>query len=150
MIRLQKTPLNIEEEIHRAHMAHPAIGALASFAGFVRPQSDGHEVKELFLEHYPPMTQKALESLQQDAVARWSLELCVIIHRIGAMKPHDPIVLVLAGAVRRKPALAAVDFIMDRLKTTIPLWKKETRLHDSRWIAPTATDIRSANAWNKS
>ncbi len=121
-------------------------GATASFIGRVR-SDDG--VTELLLEHHPVMTVAALDELAGAAQARWALDAVSVVHRIGAMRPGDTIVLVLASSAHREAALAATSFLIDRLKTDVPLWKRETlAAGDQRWVEPRAHDDARAAAWD--
>ena len=120
-------------------------GATASFVGRVRGD-DG--VTELMLEHHPAMTAAALDDLATQAQARWALDAVSVIHRIGAMVPGDVIVLVLASSAHRDAALAAVTYLIDRLKVDVPLWKRETMADGTRrWVEPRASDDARAVGW---
>jgi molybdopterin synthase catalytic subunit len=122
-------------------------GATASFVGRVRGD-DG--VTELMLEHHPVMTTAALEELAAGAQARWALDAVTVIHRIGAMAPGETIVLVLASSAHRDAALAAATFLIDRLKTDVPLWKRETLADGAvRWVEPRANDEARAAGWEQ-
>lgn len=121
-------------------------GATASFIGRVRGD-DG--VSELMLEHHPAMTAAALDDLATQAQARWALDCVSVIHRIGAMLPGDVIVLVLASSAHRDAALAGASFLIDRLKTDVPLWKRETFADgNQRWVEPRANDEARAAGWD--
>lgn len=121
-------------------------GATASFIGRVRAD-DG--VTELFLEHHPAMTAAALNQLAETAKDRWALEAVTLIHRVGAMVPGETIVLVLASSAHRDAALAATAFLIDRLKTDVPLWKRETLADGAkRWVEPRANDDARAAGWD--
>lgn len=121
-------------------------GATASFIGRVRGD-DG--VSELMLEHHPAMTAAALDALATQAKARWALDCVSVIHRIGAMLPGEVIVLVLASSAHRDAALAGASFLIDRLKTDVPLWKRETLADgNQRWVEPRANDEARAAGWD--
>lgn len=121
-------------------------GATASFIGRVRGD-DG--VSELMLEHHPAMTAAALDDLATQAKARWALDGVSVIHRIGAMSPGDVIVLVLASSAHRDAALAATAYLIDRLKTDVPLWKRETLVDGTqRWVEPRVQDEARAAGWD--
>lgn len=121
-------------------------GATASFVGRVRGD-DG--VTQLFLEHHPQMTERGLADLAHAAADRWRLTALTLIHRVGAMAPGETIVLVLASSPHRAEALAACTFLIDRLKTDVMLWKRET-LSDGadRWVEPRAGDQERAEGWD--
>jgi len=119
-------------------------GAVATFTGLVRAD-DG--VGELLLEHYPGATEAALEKLAGEAVARWALAGAVIVHRVGAMKPGERIVFVGTGAPHRSAALDACAFLIDRLKTDAPFWKRETRGGAASWVGERASDHDAAEKW---
>jgi molybdopterin synthase catalytic subunit len=113
--------------------AHP-IGAAATFVGFMRDLNEGDEVAAMELEHYPGMTEKALEQLRDEAVTRWQLSDALVIHRVGALSPTDPIVLVAAWSAHRAAALDACRFLIEELKTRAPFWKKERLGDRERWV----------------
>lgn len=120
-------------------------GAVASFIGHVR-SDDG--VATLFLDHHPQMTVQALERLAGEAMHRWPLAAVTLIHRVGALAAGERIVLVAAASAHREAALAATAFLIDRLKTDVPLWKKEILASGPpRWVEPRATDADRAAGW---
>lgn len=122
-------------------------GAVATFTGLVR---DDGGVEELFLEHYPVATEKALNDLAAEAVQRWSLAAATVIHRVGAMTPGARIVFVGTAAAHRAAALEACAFLIDRLKTDAPFWKRETRGQDARWVGERDSDRDAADRWKRS
>lgn len=142
-VAVQAVPIDVGAELDR-HDAR-GHGASASFIGRVRGD-DG--LVELFLEHHPAMTEAGLRELARAAVERWQLAALTLIHRIGAMAPGDTIVLVLASSPHRSEALAACEFLIDRLKTDVMLWKRET-FGDGRvtWVEARAGDDARAARW---
>ena len=120
----------------RALSRDPKVGAVASFVGVVREVA-------MSLEHYPGMTQKALERIVEDAKGRWQVMDCTVIHRYGELKPTDQIVLVVVASAHRGDAFAACEFIMDYLKTRAPFWKKEA----AGWVEARAADDEAAKRW---
>ncbi|MDZ3831263.1 MAG: molybdenum cofactor biosynthesis protein MoaE [Sphingopyxis sp.] len=120
-------------------------GASASFIGRVRGD-DG--LVELFLDHHPEMTEAGLAELARHAAARWCLSALTLIHRVGAMGPGDTIVLVIASSPHRAEALAANEFLIDRLKTDVMLWKRES-FADGRaaWVEQRESDQDRAARW---
>jgi molybdopterin synthase catalytic subunit len=122
-----------------------AHGAIASFIGHVRAD-DG--VETLFLDHHPTMTRTALDALAATAMTRWPLAAVTLVHRVGALAAGDRIVLVAAASAHREAALAATAFLIDRLKTDVPLWKKEVlATGTARWVEPRAGDVSRADGW---
>ncbi len=119
-------------------------GAVASFTGLVRAD-DGVELLEL--EHWPGGTERALTALAEQAVARWSLLGASVVHRVGPMRAGERIVFVAAAASHRADALAACTFLIDRLKTDAPFWKKETRAGHARWVEARESDAEAAARW---
>ena len=99
------------------------------------------------LEHYPGMTEKALEKIVDKASQRWDILDCAIIHRVGALKPADQIVLVSVLSAHRKDAFSACEFIMDYLKTEAPFWKKETDERGEKWVDAKESDNEAKNKW---
>ena len=120
-------------------------GAVATFTGLVRAD-DG--VTTLELEHYPGATEAALTRLAEEAIARWSLNAVTMVHRVGPMAPGERIVFVGTGAAHRGAALEACAYLIDRLKTDAPFWKRETVAGASRWVASRADDDVAAARWD--
>jgi molybdopterin synthase catalytic subunit len=142
MIRITDRPIDLSGLL----VGLPETGALATFVGRVRGD-DG--VTELLLEHYPHATERALEAIAAEAAGRWELSEAIIVHRVGAMAPGDAIVFVAAAAGHRQPALDACAFMIDRLKTQAPLWKRETRGQEHRWVEQRGGDHAAAARWDQ-
>jgi molybdopterin synthase catalytic subunit len=111
--------------------------------------NDGSAVQEMTLEHYPGMTEKALQEIIDQAKARWNIYQALVIHRVGPMKPEDQIVLVAVTSAHRGEAFAACEFIMDYLKTAAPFWKKENTPEGTRWVDARVTDDTAMARWEK-
>lgn len=111
-------------------------GATATFVGTMRDFNEGDDVAEMELEHYPAMTEKQLQSIIADAEQRWPLQHVLLSHRVGLIKPADPIVLVSVWSAHRAAAFDACREIMEALKHKAPFWKKENLSSgESRWVA---------------
>jgi molybdopterin synthase catalytic subunit len=134
-VSVQKQDFDTGAEI-RALSRDPRVGAVASFVGVVREVA-------MTLEHYPGMTERALQKIVEDARGRWQVLDCTVIHRIGPLQPTDQIVLVVVASAHRGDAFAACEFIMDYLKTQGPFWKKEA----AGWVEARAADDRAAERW---
>lgn len=132
-----------------ALLADAAAGGIASFIGIVRVgAAPSRRVTALTLEHYPGMTEKALERIVDEAERRWELTGCTVIHRIGRLLPGENIVFVAAASPHREAALQATAFLIDWLKTGAPFWKSEEYEDgDVAWVAARATDDEAAAAW---
>lgn len=111
-----------------------SIGALASFIGSMRDFNEGKAVEAMVLEHYPGMTDKHLERLAVDAMAKWKLDEVLIVHRVGEVRPGDPIVLVATWSAHRAHAFESCRALMEDLKSTAPFWKKERSADGARWV----------------
>jgi molybdopterin synthase catalytic subunit len=146
-VRIQTADFDVGAEIARLRRGNPRVGAVASFIGVVRDVSDGDDVSELDLEHYPGMTEKAIEEIVGQARSRWSVLDALVVHRIGQLKPTDQIVLVVVAGEHRGDAFAACEFIMDYLKTRAPFWKKERTGRGTRWVEARETDDIAAERW---
>lgn len=146
-IRVQAADFDIGAEIARLRAGNPRIGAVASFVGVCRDLNDGANVAEMTLEHYPGMTEKALEAIVVEARGRWDVIDVVIVHRVGTMRPTDQIVLVVVTSGHRGEAFAACEFLMDYLKTRAPFWKKESTPAGERWVDARASDDAAADRW---
>ena len=125
------------------------IGALVSFVGLVRDFSKDAQIENIYLEHYPGMTEKALGKIIQEATLRWNLLGTRVIHRIGPLKPNDQIVLVLTASLHRGEAFAGCEFIIDYLKTAAPFWKREQTGQDGQWLETRDSDIQRMEHWIK-
>ena len=121
------------------------VGGIASFIGLVR-SDDG--VTAIELEHYPAMTEASLRAVAAEAHNRWTLSGAIIVHRVGKMAVGEPIVFVAAASAHRAEALAACTFLIDRLKTDAPFWKKEYRGERSNWVEAKASDDARAAGWD--
>lgn len=144
MIRVSIDPAPIELAVEAAALEEHGAGGIATFTGLVRGD-DG--VTELELEHYPGMTEAALVGLAELACERWSLLAVSIVHRVGPMVPGDRIVFIGTAAPHRREALEACAYLIDRLKTDAPFWKRETRGDDARWVEARASDDEAAGRW---
>ena len=147
MIRIivEDRPIDIAAQF--AGLATADVGGIATFTGLVRGD-DGVTVLEL--EHYPGVTEATLRRLAEQAAERWELDAVRIIHRVGRMVPGDLIVFVGTAAPHRAAALEACAYLIDRLKTDAPFWKKETRGSDESWVEPRDSDDAAAARWDES
>ena len=148
-IRIQEEDFDLGAEIGALRKGDPRVGAVVSFLGTVRDMNDGSQVKGMTLEHYPGMTEKALEEILVKAKARWDIYQTLVIHRVGPLLPEDQIVLVAVTSAHRGEAFAACEFIMDYLKTAAPFWKKEETSDGARWVDARVTDDTAMARWNK-
>jgi molybdopterin synthase catalytic subunit len=146
-VRIQSEDFDLGAETATMRRGNPAIGAIASFVGVVRDVNEGDAVSEMTLEHYPGMTEKSIEDIIEQARGRWKVLDALVIHRIGALKPTDQIVLVIVASAHRGDAFAACEFIMDYLKTRAPFWKKEKTAEGGRWVDARVTDDAAAERW---
>jgi len=141
-IAVQPAPIDVAAELMAVEAA--GAGGIATFTGLVRAD-DG--VTELELEHYPGMTEAALLRLAEEATARWDLLAATIVHRVGRMAPGERIVFVGTAAPHRAAALEACAYLIDRLKTGAPFWKRERRGSEATWVEARASDEDAAERW---
>jgi len=135
MIRVQTEDFDAGAELEQMRTSCAGkAGAIVSFIGLVRDINQGNQVSRLTLEHYPGMTEKALEKVAADAIGRWNLVDSVIIHRVGPLMPDDRIVFVAAASPHRKDAFLACEYMIDTLKTDAPFWKQEDTLAGKHWV----------------
>ena len=147
-VRVQADDFDAGVEMARLRAADPGVGAVATFVGVVRDLNDDASVSSLTLEHYPGMTEKALEAIEAEARQRFDVRGIVIVHRVGPLAPGDPIVLVAVTSAHRGAAFDACRFVMDYLKTRAPFWKKERTPQGERWVEARDSDEDSAAAWS--
>ena len=147
MIRVQQDDFDIGAEIATLTAGRTDIGAIVTFTGTVRDQDGAVEV--MTLEHYPGMTERELAKMEAEACARWPLQASLIVHRYGALKPGDNIVLVVTASEHRDAAFDAAKFLMDYLKTSAPFWKHEEGPGGSHWVEASASDGLATAPWTR-
>lgn len=148
-VRVQEADFDVSAELAALRKGDARIGAIATFIGVVRDINDGSGVSEMTLEHYPGMTEKALEAIVVEAKARWNVFDALVIHRVGRLLPTDQIVLVAVTGAHRGETFAACEFIMDYLKTRAPFWKREVTPEGARWVDARETDTTAAERWQR-
>src|SRR3990172_8468654 len=135
-VRIQAEDFSIEEEIERLAVFSKKIGAVVVFLGVARDFSEGRDVLAVEFEEYKGMAIKALEELRNETMKRFDVLDVSIAHRINRMEPGDRIVLIVAASMHRKAAFEACEWCIDRLKETVPIWKKEITPEGESWVAP--------------
>ena len=148
-VRVQSEPFDPNREVDQLRGQNPSIGAVVTFIGLMRDLNDGAKVQRLFLEHYPGMTEKALNEIVAEAAERWTLQGCRVVHRVGELSPTEPIVLVAVASSHRKEAFQACEFIIDYLKTKAPFWKKESTDSGVRWVDAREHDDEACHRWSR-
>lgn len=145
--RVQAEAFDTGREIASLTEGRRDVGAVATFIGYVRDLNEGTGVSRMTLEHYPGMTEHALEDICGEALNRWDLVDLRVVHRVGALDPGEAIVLVAVSSAHRGEAFAACEFVMDYLKTQAPFWKKEETPGGSRWVEARSSDDEAAARW---
>jgi molybdopterin synthase catalytic subunit len=152
-VSVQREDFDIAAEIARLTAADPDIGAVVSFTGLVRRMTNDGPITApitgMELEHYPGMTERALEEIAAEAQTRWPLQGVRVIHRYGRLEPGDRIVLVLTASRHRQAAFEAAEFLMDYLKTRAPFWKKEDHGGSARWVDARDADDSAVARWKR-
>lgn len=146
-VRVQEAPFDAGREIAALTEGRRDVGAVATFVGLVRDRNEGAAVSRMTLEHYPGMTERALEDICAQAAARWAVLDMRVIHRVGPLEPGDAIVLVAVSSAHRGEAFAACEFVMDYLKTRAPFWKKEETPTGGRWVDARESDDVAVEKW---
>ena len=147
-VRVQAEPFDVGAELALLLAGRADVGGIGCFAGVVRDTVGGRRLRALTLEHYPGMTERALARIAAEAEERWSLLGCTVLHRHGRLLPGEAIVLVLAAAAHRQPALDATGFLIDWLKTRAPFWKQEEFADGgAAWVEAREGDDAAANRW---
>ncbi len=148
-VRVQHGDFDLSAEVAALRAADPRVGAVVTFVGTVRDMNEGAKVAEMELEHYPGMTERALQDIVEQARARWPLYNALVIHRVGPLQPMEQIVLVAVASAHRGEAFAACEFIIDYLKTEAPFWKKEQTPAGARWVDARVTDDVALAKWGQ-
>jgi molybdopterin synthase catalytic subunit len=146
-VTVQSADFDLSAEIAALRRDDPTVGAVASFIGTVRDRNDGLGVASMELEHYPGMTERAIEAMVDEALRRFDIRRARVIHRIGLLQPLDQIVLVAVTSSHRGAAFQACEFLMDYLKTQAPFWKKELTPEGARWVDARSTDDAALARW---
>jgi molybdopterin synthase catalytic subunit len=146
-VRIQTGPFDAQAEADALRKGDLEVGAVVTFVGTVRDVNDGDAVATLELEHYPGMTEKALEAIVDEARTRFDVRGVLVIHRVGVLAPAEPIVLVAVTSTHRGEAFEACRFVMDYLKTRAPFWKKERTPSGDRWVDARDADEDAAARW---
>lgn len=146
-VSIQTADFDVSAEIAALRAQDARVGAVCSFLGLVRDRNDGSHVSAMELEHYPGMTEKAIEAMIDEAHQRFDLFGVRVIHRVGLLQPLDQIVLVLVSSAHRGESFQACEFLMDYLKTQAPFWKKEQTPQGARWVDARVSDDQALAKW---
>ena len=144
---IQQADFDLGAEVDALRAGDAGVGAVASFIGTVRDRSDGSAVGAMELEHYPGMTERAIEAMIDAALQRFDIRAARVVHRIGRLLPGEQIVLVAVSSAHRGMAFQACEFLMDYLKTQAPFWKKETTPEGARWVDARVADDAALARW---
>ena len=147
MIRVQEHDFDLGQALKLLTDGNHGIGGLCSFVGLVRDMAGDAAVGAMTLEHYPGMTEKALEEIEAEACARWPLQATLIVHRVGKLEPGDQIVLVAAASAHREAAFDACHYLIDFLKTRAPFWKLEDTPDGPKWVDARNSDDAATWRW---
>lgn len=145
-ISVQADPFDFGAEARNFAEGHRDMGAVVTFTGIVRDHPDA-SLEAMEIEHYPGMTEAALQEIAQKATDRWALGDVLIIHRYGRMSPGDMIMMVATAAPHRKDAFEAAEFLMDYLKSRAPFWKREISADGAFWVAARDEDEAALDRW---
>ena len=146
-VSIQTEDFDLGAEVAALRANDGGIGAVASFVGTVRDVSDGAGVQRMELEHYPGMTERAIEAMIDTACARFDIRSARVVHRVGTLEVGAQIVLVAVTSAHRGQAFQACEFLMDYLKTQAPFWKKEHTPDGARWVDARFADDAAAARW---
>ncbi|MDM0023133.1 molybdenum cofactor biosynthesis protein MoaE [Variovorax saccharolyticus] len=146
-VSIQKEDFDLQQELSALRAGDARVGAVCSFIGTVRDRNDGSAVASMELEHYPGMTERAIEAMIDEAQRRFDILGARVIHRIGLLQPQDQIMMVAVTSAHRGQSFLACEFLMDYLKTQAPFWKKEETPEGARWVDARATDDEAMARW---
>ncbi|MEM1363227.1 MAG: molybdenum cofactor biosynthesis protein MoaE [Pseudomonadota bacterium] len=144
--RIRSELFDLGDEANAFAAAQTGAGAVVTFTGLVRDVASG-DLAVMEIEHYPGMTERALEAYRQEAIARFNLTGAMVIHRFGSLRPDEPIMMVATAARHRADAFAAAEFLMDWLKSRAPFWKKEITSEEEVWVAARDEDEAALTRW---
>jgi molybdopterin synthase catalytic subunit len=146
-VTIQAQDFDVAAEIAALRREDAGVGAVCSFIGTVRDRNDGSAVRGMELEHYPGMTEKAIEAMVDEAFRRFDIRAARVIHRVGPLAVQDQIVLVVVTSAHRGESFQACEFLMDYLKTQAPFWKKESTPEGERWVDARVADDAALARW---
>lgn len=146
-VTIQTADFDLGAEVAALRAGDAGVGAVCTFVGTVRDRSDGAAVAAMELEHYPGMTERAIEAMIDEAARRFDIRGVRVIHRVGPLQPQDQIVLVAVTSAHRGEAFQACEFLMDYLKTQAPFWKKEQTPAGARWVDARVSDDAALARW---
>jgi molybdopterin synthase catalytic subunit len=146
-VSIQTEDFDLSAEVARLRASEKGVGAVCTFVGTVRDRNDGQSVSTMELEHYPGMTEKAIEQMIDEAFKRFDIFGARVIHRVGLLQPLDQIVLVAVTSAHRGESFRACEFLMDYLKTQAPFWKKEQTPEGARWVDARVSDDAALAKW---
>ena len=148
-ILIRQQPFDPNWEAEQVRLGNPKVGAVVTFLGLMRDFNEGDGVAGMTLEHYPGMTEKALRAILDEARGRWQLEAVRVVHRVGELRPEEPIVLVAVASSHRGEAFRACEFIIDYLKHRAPFWKREQTADGPRWVEARDADQQAEERWRE-
>jgi molybdopterin synthase catalytic subunit len=146
-VTVQTDDFNLTDEVDALRKNDTRVGAVCTFTGTVRDRNDGLNVSSMELEHYPGMTEKAIEAMIDEAVSRFDIFAARIIHRVGLLQPLDQVVMVAVTSAHRGESFKACEFLIDYLKTQAPFWKKEQTPEGARWVDARVSDDAALAKW---
>jgi molybdopterin synthase catalytic subunit len=146
-VSIQTEDFNLADEVAALRQHDNRVGAVCAFVGTVRDRNDGNPVSAMELEHYPGMTEKAIEAMIDQAQARFDIYGARVVHRVGPLQPADQIVMVAVTSSHRAESFKACEFLMDYLKTQAPFWKKERTPDGARWVDARIADDAALARW---
>ena len=146
-VSIQTGDFDLSTEVAKLRATNPNVGAVCSFIGTVRDRNEGLSVSTMELEHYPGMTEKAIEAMIDEAFQRFDILGARVVHRVGLLQPLDQIVLVVVSSAHRGQSFQACEFLMDYLKTQAPFWKKEQTPEGARWVDARVSDDAALARW---
>jgi molybdopterin synthase catalytic subunit len=146
-VSIQTEDFNLAMEVDALRQSDKRVGAVCTFTGTVRDRNDGLSVSSMELEHYPGMTEKAIEAMIDEALNRFDIFGARVVHRVGVLQPLDQVVMVAVTSAHRAESFQACEFLMDYLKTQAPFWKKEQTPEGARWVDARVTDDAALAKW---
>ncbi len=146
-VTIQTDDFDVQHEVAQLRSGDARVGAVCLFLGTVRERNDGSSVASMELEHYPGMTERAIQTMMADAQKRFDIYAARVIHRVGLLLPQDQIVMVAVTSAHRGMSFQACEFLMDYLKTQAPFWKKEITPEGARWVDARVSDDQALARW---
>ncbi|HTK07849.1 MAG TPA: molybdopterin converting factor subunit 1 [Ktedonobacteraceae bacterium] len=133
-VLVQLTHQPLERDVLVQAVSHPSVGGIVVFEGVVRDHARGKQVRYLEYETYEEMAEQQIHAIIAEARTRWDVKGIAVAHRFGRLEIGEASVIIVVASAHRGEAFDACRYMIDTLKTTVPIWKKEVATNGEEWV----------------